>query len=115
MKAENRRVGLRWGLLLAHLQDASAALGLAASERMLLSERLREELSDLASRIIGLNQRAWEEEGRSAMPRPSAETRAARAPRPPGELVGALQDRLNPASGRLLAAKPVRPPRRMAP
>lgn len=113
MKAENRRVGLRWGLLLAHLQDASAALGLAASERMLLSERLQEELSDLASRIIGLNQRAWEEEGRSAMPpRPSAEVRAARAPRPPGEMVGALQDRLNPASGRLLAAKPVRPPRR---
>lgn len=69
MKAENRRVGLRWGLLLARLQDASAALELAASERMLLSERLQEDLSDLISRIIGLNQRAWEEEGRSAMRR----------------------------------------------
>ena len=29
------------------------------------------------------------------------------APRPPEELVGALQDRIHPASGRLLAAKPV--------
>jgi len=37
-----------------------------------------------------------------------AECRAAtRAPRPPEELVGALQDRVTPASGRLIAAKPI--------
>ena len=42
----------------------------------------------------------------------SAEAMAARAPRPPEELVGALQDRVHPASGRLLAAKTVRVPRR---
>lgn len=40
---------------------------------------------------------------------PSAEVRAARAPRPPEELVGALQDRIAPASGKLLSAKNVRP------
>jgi len=45
-------------------------------------------------------------------PKLSSEAMAARAPRPPGELVGALQDRVHPASGRLLAAKPVRPPGR---
>lgn len=38
----------------------------------------------------------------------SAEARAVRAPRPPQELVGALQDRVHPASGRLRAAKSVR-------
>lgn len=35
---------------------------------------------------------------------PSAAEMARRAPRPPGELVGALQDRIHPASGRLLSA-----------
>lgn len=35
----------------------------------------------------------------------SAAAMAARAPRPPEELVGALQDRVHPASGRLLASK----------
>ncbi|PKN56512.1 MAG: transcriptional regulator [Deltaproteobacteria bacterium HGW-Deltaproteobacteria-14] len=42
--------------------------------------------------------------------KPSAEAIAARTPRPPEELVGALQDRVHPASGRLLAAKPIRKP-----
>jgi DNA-binding transcriptional regulator YiaG len=42
----------------------------------------------------------------------SAEAMAARAPRPPEELVGALQDRVHPASGRLLATKAIRVPRR---
>lgn len=42
----------------------------------------------------------------------SDDARAARAPRPPEELVDALQDRLHPTSGRLLAAKAVRIPRR---
>jgi len=44
-------------------------------------------------------------------PKPSLEI-AARAPRPPGELVEALQDRVHPASGRLRAASRVRGPRR---
>lgn len=42
----------------------------------------------------------------------SAESRALRAPRPPEELVGALQDRVHPTSGRLLAAKPITTTRR---
>ena len=37
----------------------------------------------------------------------SPAAQAARAPRPPAERVGALQDRIHPASGRLLAAKPI--------
>lgn len=40
-------------------------------------------------------------------PKISAASRAARAPRPPEELVGALQGRAHPTSGRLLAARPV--------
>lgn len=45
-------------------------------------------------------------------PKLSAEAMAARAPRPPEELVGALQDRVHAASGPLLAARAVRVPRR---
>lgn len=45
-------------------------------------------------------------------PKLSEEARAARAPRPPEELVGALQDRIHPTSGRLLAAKPIATTRR---
>jgi hypothetical protein len=41
----------------------------------------------------------------------SENVRARRAPRPPEELVGALQDRIHPTSGRLLAAKSMRIPR----
>lgn len=37
----------------------------------------------------------------------SDEAKAARAPRPPEELVGALHDRTHPTSGRLLDAKPI--------
>jgi DNA-binding transcriptional regulator YiaG len=44
-------------------------------------------------------------------PKLPVQAMAARAPRPPEELVGALQDRIHPASGRLLAAKAVRAPR----
>lgn len=40
-------------------------------------------------------------------PKLSKEARAARAPRPPGELVGALQDRIHPPSGGLVVARPV--------
>lgn len=47
-----------------------------------------------------------------APPKLSEEARAARAPRPPEELVGALQDRIHPTSGRLLAAKPIATTRR---
>jgi len=42
----------------------------------------------------------------------SDESRAIRAPLPPEKLVGALQDRVHPASGRLLAAKPITTTRR---
>jgi DNA-binding NarL/FixJ family response regulator len=45
---------------------------------------------------------------RVSPPKLSEEARAARAPRPPEELVGALQDRIHPTSGRLRAAKSVR-------
>jgi DNA-binding transcriptional regulator YiaG len=45
-------------------------------------------------------------------PKLSAEAMPDRAPRPPEDLVGALQDRVHPASGRLLGAKAVRVPRR---
>jgi len=47
---------------------------------------------------------------RVSPPKLSDEARAARAPRPPEELVAALQDRIHPTSGRLLAAKAVRNP-----
>lgn len=49
---------------------------------------------------------------RIAPPRASEGAHTARAPRRPEELVGALQDRIHPTSGRLLAAKAVRIPRR---
>jgi transcriptional regulator with XRE-family HTH domain len=44
---------------------------------------------------------------RVSPPKLTEEARAARAPRPPEELVGALQDRIHPTSGRLLAARPI--------
>lgn len=53
--------------------------------------------------------------GGARRPKPpplSAEARAARAPQPPWELLGALQDSIHPNSGRLLAAKVIRIPRR---
>lgn len=49
---------------------------------------------------------------RVSPPKLSEEARAARAPRPPEELVGALQDRIHATSGRLLAAKPIATTRR---
>ena len=42
------------------------------------------------------------------LPRLSEEARAARAPRPPEELVGALQDRIHREPGAFRAAKSVR-------
>jgi hypothetical protein len=51
-------------------------------------------------------------EGRRVQPpRLAGEAQAARVPRPPEELIGALQDRIHPTSGRLLAAKGLRIPR----
>jgi DNA-binding transcriptional regulator YiaG len=44
--------------------------------------------------------------------KPSRELLTNRAPQPPEELVDALQDRIHPASGRLLRARAVRVPRR---
>ena len=49
---------------------------------------------------------------RAALPKLSDEARAARAPRPPEELVGGLQDRIHPTSGRLRAAKGIAVSRR---
>ena len=49
---------------------------------------------------------------RVSPPMHAEEARAARAPRPPEELVGALQDRIHPTSGRLLAARPIATARR---
>ncbi len=49
---------------------------------------------------------------RVSPPKLSDEARAARAPRPPEELVGARQDRVHPTSGRLLGAKPIATTRR---
>ena len=49
---------------------------------------------------------------RASPPRLSDGARAARAPRPPEELVDALHDRIHPTSGRLLASKSVSIPRR---
>lgn len=43
-------------------------------------------------------------------PKVSPEAMSPRAPPPPEELVDALQDRIHPASGRLLTANPVRVP-----
>lgn len=51
--------------------------------------------------------------GQACGPRPakqSAEASAIRVPRAPEELIGALQDRVQPASGRLLTPKAVRAP-----
>jgi DNA-binding transcriptional regulator YiaG len=44
---------------------------------------------------------------RATTPRLSSEALASRSPRPPEEIVDALQDRVHPASGRLLGAKQV--------
>ncbi len=49
---------------------------------------------------------------RVSPPKLSEKARAARTRRPPEELVGALQDRIHPTSGRLLAAKPIATSRR---
>ncbi len=51
-------------------------------------------------------------ERRIAPPKVAQEARAARVPPSPEDLVGALQDRVHPASGRLLAAKQIATPRR---
>jgi DNA-binding transcriptional regulator YiaG len=53
-----------------------------------------------------------EQRRRARAPKVSAEVLAARAPRPPDELVGALHDRVHPDSGRLLPMKAVPIPRR---
>ena len=62
--------------------------------------RLAIAVADLAGEVRRLRQQV-----RSLM----GEIDAARRPRPPGELVGALHDRTHPTSGRLLSAKPVAP------
>lgn len=49
---------------------------------------------------------------RVALPKLSDEARTLRAPRPPEELVGALQNRIHPTSGRVRAAKAIAVARR---
>lgn len=49
----------------------------------------------------------FSDKGSGSPPKLDRATRAARAPRPPDEIVGALHDRIHPTSGRLLAAKPI--------
>lgn len=49
---------------------------------------------------------------RASLPKLSQEARAARTPRPPEELVDALQDGIHPTSGRLLTARPIKATRR---
>jgi transcriptional regulator with XRE-family HTH domain len=49
---------------------------------------------------------------RVSPPKLSDQARATRAPRPPEEMVGALQDRIHPTSGRLFGAKPIATTRR---
>lgn len=48
---------------------------------------------------------------RTSPPKLSDDARASRAPRPPEELAGALQDRIHPTSGRLRSAKAITVPR----
>ena len=57
-------------------------------------------------RVVALLGRG--EGGRAHAPKPSAEALAARAPRPPEDLVGALQDRVHRETGPVRAAKSVR-------
>jgi len=44
----------------------------------------------------------------------SSEAQKARAPRPPEELVGALQDSIHVERGRLLFSRPIRPKKKDA-
>jgi len=67
--------------------------------------------------VAGDYERALELLGRDgpqrvAPPKVSHKARATRSSRPPEELAGALQDRIHPTSGRLLAAKPIATARR---
>jgi DNA-binding transcriptional regulator YiaG len=88
--------------------DANRAVLVATSEDGTIPfDLLVDEQYERASALLGTGGAP-----RASMPRFSPQAMASRAPRPPEERVGALQDRVHPASGRLLAAKPVRVPRR---
>lgn len=102
-----------------HLQQVLAVIrgldrGAAAANRQLLVSPLEGGKTPIDLLAEGDYPRVSTELGRGPEARPSAtrpqlsqEARAARAPRPPEELVGALQDRVGPKSGRLLRSKPI--------
>lgn len=104
-----------------HLQRLLAAMrkvdrGSAAANRSALLSAREDESIPFDLLAVGDYEQVvkmlGEGEGRRARPsRRADEAAAARLPRPPEELVSALQDRIQPASGRLLAAKPLRIPR----
>jgi len=109
-----------------------AALESALSALRKENERLREDFRALVERVCGVldvsgthnGLRLWQAietvmephkhliwEKPVPTPKPlSDEAKAARCPPPPEELVGALQDRIHPTSGRLLDTKPIKPP-----
>lgn len=101
-----------------HLQRMLAALrqidrGSASANRSALLDAQAEGELPLDLLAGGQYQRVVELLGaglarRLNPPKLSAAATAARAPRPPEELVGALQDRIHPTSGRLAGSKPMR-------
>jgi len=85
-----------------------AATDLAEEDLAKLAVKLAVLDANLATiQIAEAEKMANEAEKMAKAPKISAAARAARAPRPPGELVGALQDRIHPTSERLLAARPI--------
>ena len=102
-----------------HLQQVLAVIrgvdrGAAAANRQLLVTPIEGGKTPIELLAEGEYTRVTIELGHGPEPRPlatrpqlSPEARAARAPRPPAELVGALQDPLGPKSGRLVRSKPI--------
>lgn len=79
-----------------------AALVTVDKDGVLPLDLLRRAEYERAARMLGRGRAR-----RVAVPKISNAAMAARAPRPPAELAGALEDRVPRPSGRLLAAKPV--------
>ena len=108
MKDENRR---RLDLLLELVRTIDR--GTAAANRIALLEDRDGEGAPFDLLVRGDHERPLALLGvgkgrRPVGPSVSARAMAERAPRPPAELVDALQDRVHPASGRLLRSKPLR-------
>lgn len=112
MKDGNRR---RLSLLLELMRTVDR--GSAAANRTALLEGSDGEDAPFDLLVRGDHEHAVALLGAGSGRRPSppgisARAMAERAPRPPTELVGALQDRVHPASGRLLRSAPLRTGRR---